>query len=348
MAELKSFVVKEKPHIVGVSEAELFKVAHSTDTLKIPGYHTLFPKSWDVNGRARILVFVRKSLQFTQIFKLENSEVQSIWLKAGFKNCKQIFFSHVYREHTNTLGNSLGSQRANLDMMLKQWEDAVTFENNNGINEIHISGDMNLDCLNGRWLNNDYSLVSLSRMVRDSCYANNFQQMVNQVTRLQYNSVKNVTQTSCIDHLYTNARYRISPVRVVSWGSSDHDALIYVRYSKEPKPPARTIRKRSFKSFDTKKYLADIAALSFDEVYWCLDVDAAAEILTQKLVSVLDIHAPLIVFQHRKNYLPWLTEDTVNLMKDSLRQKILLCWMVLECQLNRGICGLSLKSLGIR
>ena len=38
-------------------------------------------------------------------------------------------------------------------------------------------------------------------------------------------------------------------------------------------------------------------------------------------MSVLDIHAPLIVFQDRKNYLPWLTEDTVNLIKDRDRKK---------------------------
>ena len=208
-------------------------------------------------------------------------------------------------------------------MMLKQWEDAVTFENINGINEIHISGDMNLNCLNGRWLENDYSLVSLSRMVRDSCYANNFQQMVDQVTRLQYNSVQNTTQTSCIDHLYTNARHRISPVRVLSWGASDHDAISYVRYSKEPKPPARTIRKRSFKNFDSKKYLEDMAALNFDDVYWCLDVDEAAYVLTQKIVSVLDIHAPWIVFQKRKNYVPWVTDATIKLIKERDQVKTL-------------------------
>ena len=316
ITELKTFMLKEKPHILGVSEAELLKDFHSEAKLKIPGYTTLFPKSWDRDGRARVIVYVKKCLQYTQLHSLESSEVQSIWLAAGFKNCKQVFFSHIYREHTNTLGSSLASQRAVLDLMLKQWEDAASYKTNDGSNEIHISGDMNLDCLGGRWLENDYPLVSLSRMVRDICFANNFSQLVDKVTRVQFNSVRNTTQMSCIDHLYTNAKHRISPVKILAWGASDHDAVSFIRYSKEPKPPSRTIRKRSFKNFDSGKYLHDMASVSFNDVYSSLDVDEAAVKLTENIVSVLNLHAPWIIFQQRKNYAPWVTESTVKMMKE--------------------------------
>ena len=321
MSELKSFTKKEKPHIMGVSEAEIFLDWHERNSLEIPGYNILFPKSWNDSGKARVLVYVKKCLQFKQIFELESEEVQSIWLKAGFKNCKQVFYSHVYREHTSTMGNSIASQRVLLNLILKQWEEAIHFENNQGINEVHVAGDFNLDSLNGRWLNSDYSLVSLARMVKDFCNANGFDQLVNEVTRIQYNSILNKTQTSCIDHLYCNARHRISPVKVITFGSSDHDAISYVRYSREPKAPSRTIRKRSYKNFIEKEFLSDIASLDFTDVYTSLDVDLAANLLTQKLVSVLDIHAPWVVFQHRKNYLPWLTDDTISLMKERDRVK---------------------------
>ena len=49
-------------------------------------------------------------------------------------------------------------------------------------------GDMNLDSLNNRWLESDYSLVTLSKMVIDCCNMNNLTQMVDKVTRIQYNS----------------------------------------------------------------------------------------------------------------------------------------------------------------
>ena len=67
---------------------------------------------------------------------------------------------------------------------------------------------------------------------------------------LQYNSGKKETAVSCIDHIYCNAKYRISEVKILSFGASDHDVIMYTRYSKEPVTPTRTIWKRSYKNFD--------------------------------------------------------------------------------------------------
>ena len=99
-------------------------------------------------------------------------------------------------------------------------------------------------------------------------------------------------------------------------GTSDHDAIVYTRFSKEPKPPARTIRKRSYKNFNKSDYLRDVANIDFTDVYSSQDVDVAADLLTSKLVEVLNCHAPWVIFQQRKNYKPWVTSDTVKLMKE--------------------------------
>ena len=67
-------------------------------------------------------------------------------------------------------------------------------------------------------------------------------------------------------------------------------------------------------------YLRDVSRMDFTDVYCCRDVDAAAELLTSKLVEVLDNHAPWIVFQQRKNFRPWITAETVELMGHSYEQ----------------------------
>ena len=188
-------------------------------------------------------------MEYEHLEELEHADIQSIWVRAGFKNTKKIYYSHQYREHTSTLGSSMAAQRSALDRMLLQWEEAVVHGSSGTPNEVHIAGDLNLDSLNGRWLETGYSLVTLGRMVVDCCNTNNFTQMVDKVTRVQFNSIRNETATSCIDHLYCNAKHRISSVRVVTFGASDHDAIAYTRFSKEPTPPARTIRKRSYKNF---------------------------------------------------------------------------------------------------
>ena len=272
---------QEKPHILGISEAELRKNHHNLSSLKVPGYNLILPKSWETHGKARVVVFIKKSLDYELLPELEHSDIQSIWIKAGFKNTKKIYFSHQYREHTSTLGGSMAAQRGALEKMLGQWEDAVVHGNPDHPNEVHVAGDMNLDSLGGRWLEADYSLVTLGRMVRDCCLVNNFSQMVDQVTRVQFNKVKMQTTTSCIDHVYCNTEHRISAVKIITCGSSDHDAILYTRFSKDPVPPARTIRKRSYKTFNEKDYVKDVSNLDFTEVYSCVDVDEAASLLTE-------------------------------------------------------------------
>ena len=116
--------------------------------------------------------------------------------KYGFKNSKSLYFCHCYREHTSRLGSSIGQQRQYLDIFPSHWEEASVHGNPNEPNEIHISGDMNVDTLNGKWLKSDYHLVTLSRLVQTSCHLGNFSQLVKNPTRFQYNSVQ-VLQCDC-------------------------------------------------------------------------------------------------------------------------------------------------------
>ena len=45
--------------------------------------------------------------------------------------------------------------------------------------------------------------------------------------------------------------------------------------------------------------------------------------LTEKLVNVLNVHAPWIMFQQRSHFSPWITIDTTNVLKgrDKLKEK---------------------------
>ena len=50
ISEVKNIIKKESPTIFGLSECELQKQYISVDQLKIQGYTTLFPKSWNIHG----------------------------------------------------------------------------------------------------------------------------------------------------------------------------------------------------------------------------------------------------------------------------------------------------------
>ena len=128
---------------------------------------------------------------------------------------------------------------------------------------------------------------------------------------------------SCIDHVYTNVKHRCSKVMVTSFGDSDHELIGYTRYTKEPPSPARTIRKRSYKNFNPEKYLEDMSQVDWSEVLSCPDLNLATEIFTRKIKCILDVHAPWIIFQQRKFFSPWITEETKELIKhrEELKQR---------------------------
>ena len=174
---------------------------------------------------------------------------------------------------------------------------------------------MNLDTLSGRWLQSDYHLVTLSRLVQTHCNLGNLSQLVQVPTRYQYNGIKQATDYSCIDHVYTNSKLRCSGIRVTPFGSSDHDLVGYIRYTKIPPEPSRTIRKRSYKNFVLEEFLKDLKAVDWSEVFVNVDVDMAVEVFTTKFLDVLNFHAPWVKFQKRRHYSPWLTKETKELIK---------------------------------
>ena len=199
--------------------------------------------------------------------------------------------------------------------MLSQWEDASVHGNPSEPNEIHVMGDMNLDALNDKWLSPTYHLAGLADLVQTACNLGNFSQLIKFPTRYQFKGVSNSNEVSCIDHAYTNRRFRCSQPVTFSFGDSDHNLIGYTRFSKEPPRPSKTVRKRSYKTFSECNFIADLSAVDWCEVYSSRDVDVAVEAFTAKYLSVLNLHAPWIVFQLRKNYSPWISEETLALMK---------------------------------
>ena len=311
--EVKQIIKENKPTILGLSECELLKDKVEDKTLKIPGYKILFPKSWDRHGRARVVVYVKDSFKYQQVCDLEDEQIQSVWFKGNHRNTKEIFFCHSYREHLS--GQGIAAQSEYFASFLGQWEAATLYGGRTEPNEVHICGDMNIDIYQDRWLHPNYHLITLSRMMKSMCDVNNFHQLVKSITRLQFNSVTNTTSMSIIDHVYTNARFRCSDVEVTSFGDSDHDIISYTRYSKNPPVPARLICKRSYKNFDSSKFLADIEKIDWSEVYTCIDPEEATKCFTRKFRSVLNAHAPWTRIQQRKAFSPWITTETKEMMK---------------------------------
>ena len=313
VTEVKNVIKQHNPVIMGISECELKRDKVEEKILKIPGYDILYPKSWTEHGYARVVVYIKKTFKYEQVHELEDDHIQSIWIKGGQRNSKNIYFCHAYREHLSTLGAA--AQHEYMSTFLSQWEAATQHGGSDEPNETHISGDMNINILNGRWLQSDYHLLPLSRLLKSACDIGDFDQLVKDVTRVQFNSVSNMTDMSCIDHVYTNVKFRCSDAEVISFGDSDHDIVCYTRFSKNPPIPARIVCKRSYKNFDSEAFKADVVKTDWSDVYSYDDIDLATEYLTRKLRYILNVHAPWVRVQQRKYFASWITDETKDLIK---------------------------------
>ena len=172
-----------------------------------------------------------------------------------------------------------------------------------------------MDSYLDKWMKNDYHLASLSRLVQNACNVSNFCQLVREPTRVMNNSVTNSTDISCLDHVYCNAKFKCSVPLVIPFGASDHDMVSYVRFSKDPPVPARTIRRRSYKHFIEEDFLYDMSLVNWSKVYACVDVDQAVNPFNKKFQQVLYVHARWITVQQRKHFTPWITKELKEMIK---------------------------------
>ena len=86
----------------------------------------------------------------------------------------------------------------------------------------------------------------------------------------------------------------------------------------------QTVRKRNYKEFDVENFLTDIYNSDINSIVTgAKTIDTAAEAFENIFKSILNTHAPMKVFQMRKNYNPSVTEETRELIlnRKALQEK---------------------------
>ena len=98
--------------------------------------------------------------------------------------------------------------------------------------------------------------------------------------------------------------------------------IFAIRYSRAVKSSPRYIRKRRYKNFDAGQFVAAVQQISWLELYLCTDVNKAVQLMSDKITFILDAMAPIKTIQVRTRYVPWLSKETIRLMKErDLAQK---------------------------
>ena len=139
-------------------------------------------------------------------------------------------------------------------------------------------GDFNID-LNKPQLSWDSTITQLG-----------LKQLMMENTR-----VTNLSQT-LTDHTYTNNKDKITDIKVIHIGISDHYANCCSCSNKTTKQTSKghtCIKYRCYKKYDTNAFLGDMSLLPFNQIYNINDPNAALDLLCKMLLMVIEQHVPL-------------------------------------------------------
>ena len=81
------------------------------------------------------------------------------------------------------------------------------------------------------------------------------------------------------------------------------------------------MRKRCWRNFNNDKCLRKLKEMNWQDVLHEVNPDIANSVLQEKILSILNIEAPMKVIQLRTKYIKWLTATTKECMsrRDLLR-----------------------------
>ena len=323
VTDIQLYIQKHQLEVFGIIESDLhgansrhhrvrpLTTIDINQKLKIEGYNILLPQSWQSHAQARIIVYIKEGIQIKERkLKPENSDLPSISFELGLSREKKTCFNFFYREFTGGVSglSDITSQKERLGRLTQHWKSLFK-----GNRDVVIMGDSNL-CAR-QWMNDAYNHKELSNMVKDFLLVEASQQLVMEMTRSEL--VSGVVQRSSIDHCYSNVSDKISGPFVETVGDSDHMGVRIVKFSKSPISNPQVIRRRVYKNFSPEYFLTDIFYSNINTSVTTHDtMEGAAESFQNEFCAILDFHAPVKTIQLRKNYCPFLTQETKLIMEE--------------------------------
>ena len=330
--DIKLFIEKYKPHLVAISEADLhspnstkrvtkFSKEEIFETLKIDGYTILLPDTWSLYNQARIIVFASHEINIKQREVPESvRELPNITLEVGRGRERKSLINFFYREWTNGINgdDSTEGQIERFADQVNYWR-VLSSENK----DLMLLGDANYCALSCTKSDYPTHMRTIANLATDFFLQESLCQLINVPTRTELKG--NQVEKSCLDHIVTNVPGKCFNTEVKAAGHSDHLAVMTTKLSKEIMTRSQVVRKRSYKHFEKENFLREIKYTDFEEVIQETEVDLAAAKFSKIFSSVLNNHAPIKIFQNRKNYVPYLSDSIKEEMKlrNALKQQSL-------------------------
>ena len=323
LGELQSIIQQYSPHILVVTELQLFK-EDSISQVQIPGYSLEHDNLFNLFGVSRVGMYISDTIGYRRRNDLEDDQTASLWITTRIKGSKPININGFYRQwqlprhksnelNPKNLNNKLAiksdtvnSQNIRLNKVLKNWCKAKE----EGHETITLS-DMNVDSL--QWgihpTNQTYhhrKLLPLVVSIRDQALNKGFTKIKTAATR----SSPGVADT-CLDHFYTTRPELIAGHKLITFGASDHLIGLFYRANRAPIAHARYTINRDYTNFKVEDFTELVTRdPRYIECLQATNVDIASNLLTSLIADALAQLAPTIKSQLRIKKPKFLTART--------------------------------------
>ena len=282
---IESLLHREDPDILAIAEPTTDDLDHDWGVYKlVPGYiHT--------GNKIRLNILIKTDIVFTQ--KHWNVDIPHLTLDAY--GWRLVF---IYREWAKA-----GDQETkSIDQQLDRWKGFVDRWKKMRSNRSILIGDCNFDYWSTT--KNQRQLAPIRDLVMNDVISSGWFQIIKENTRYQGN------QKSCLDHIYTKSLADITTVHNRNVTAYDHNLVgVTLNVSKDIlNPDILYYRDIKGTSIDDFAYIYHESRLG--EFYSQTDVNEATMVLTHKIMSTLNIVAPIKrKYLPKKTSAPWMTSE---------------------------------------
>ena len=254
----------------------------------IPGY-VVFRQDRDKQGGG-LVVYVKDAYKASVVKEsslVTENHFQQLWIKVQCKKLKSFLLCTAYRPPDTPISLLDGLGSVLMDCLLP------------GL-EVILLGDLNCNLMDS---------CASGRALLDFCAEFNLTQLVKGPTR--------VTETSqtLIDIALTTNTNIVDTCEVKPAALSDHSLIRLILKLNSPRPRCTFITTRSYKDYDGRKFVADLANVPFHMITCFNDLDDQVEAFNNLFLNVLDEHAPVKKIKIKSRPNPFITPEIRQLMK---------------------------------
>ena len=315
--ELRDMVGHTKPAILGITESKL-DGSVTNQEVNISGYSIL--RNYRNRNGGGAACYIRSDLCFNSRNIFSNS-IEHIFFDLLIPKLRPISTGIFYRPpNANNFLESFIND-------LKQTDFKKS--------EAYFLGDFNINLLL-----NDKFVLKVNRSVTfrnfNSPFVSKYKELYQTFSLkeiIQEPTRVTSTTSSLLDHILTNAGWKISQKGVIDVGLSDHQLIYYSRKILRTKFNMHNqIRVRSLKNYTPEIFREELTKINFPDYNIFSNVNIAYLDLVEKILSVVDKIAPFKDLRVKNNTQDWFDDEVT----EAIQLSVLNILNQLNCVLMRN------------